>query len=218
MDNTKILHSQDVETLTKLLKQSWNKLSANELAQLQVPVSLFNTLVTTWEKFLSHVDDIKFAIDINQAHFSNISFKAFTAALFSNASIEFLYLRNINDTEARILSEALTKNTTITQLNLANNDISDAGAVAIAEALKYNKTITWLDMSNNDIGNIGAQAMASASKNNEKLTYINLKNNPINTKGENALASAALASLTKCTIWITKNNTDLRVPFIYSLQ
>ena len=212
---TNVLYSQDVETLQNLLKRSWKNHSAEQLAVVKIPVSLFNLLVTAWKNLLRHENDIKLAITLKDVHFTNIAFKAFAAALSDNKTIEFLSLRNISDTEAVILTETITKNTTITQINLSDNFIGDEGATVLAEALKRNNTVQWLDLSNNTIGDFGAQALASMRKTNNNVRYINLKNNPIKTEGKKWLSNTALSCLTTCCIWITENNRDLRLPFAY---
>lgn len=213
--NTKVLYSQDVETLKSLLQSSWKNHSAEQLAKLEVPVSLFNLLVKSWENLLKHENDIKLAITLKDVHFSNIAFKAFAAALSENNTIEFLSLRNISDTEALVLAETITKNETIAQINLSDNFIGDEGATALAEALKQNNTVEWLDLSNNTIEDFGAQALASMLKKNDTVKYINLKNNPIKTEGKHWLSNVALSCLTSCCIWVTENNKDLRLPFAY---
>ena len=57
---------------------------------------------------------------------------------------------------------ALRTNTTLTSLNLINNDIGAAGATALATALQTNTTLTSLDLKRNRIGDAAAVALLSA--------------------------------------------------------
>ena len=206
---TKTIISQDVQKLNDLLKKDWKKLSAAQLAQIDAPVSLFNLMTETWSKLLSVSDDIKLSLELCKATFTSISFKAFANALRNNTTIEFLALRNITNTEAAILAETLTHNTTLSQLNLTNNFIGDEGAAAFVELLQNNTSLIWIDFSQNNIGDDGAHMIASKNNN---LAYINLTNNPISVKGLRKLSNMALSCLTKCSIWVTHNNNKISLP------
>jgi len=66
-------------------------------------------------------------------------------------------------------------NTTLTDLNLAFNDIQSAGVSAIAQTLLCNKSLLRLDLSSNLIGTEGIQTLAEAMAVNQTLTSLNLK-------------------------------------------
>ena len=77
------------------------------------------------------------------------------------------------------LAELLKSNTTITDLNLNENNLKDVGAKAIAEALKVNTTLKVLDLSLNYIGDEGAQALAEAIDANSTLEQLSISGNDI---------------------------------------
>lgn len=94
-------------------------------------------------------------------------------ALVHNTTLTSLNLcnNNIGDEAAK----ALARNTTITSLNLFNNYIGDE----VAKALAHNITITSLNLSSNNIGNEGAEALAR----NTTMTSLNLNDNNIDKEG-----------------------------------
>jgi hypothetical protein len=69
-------------------------------------------------------------------------------------------------------------------LGLASNRIRKKGAISIAEALKNkNSSVTGLDLGNNEIGNGGAHALAEGLKYNTVLTSLDLRSCEIHIKG-----------------------------------
>ncbi|EFA76754.1 hypothetical protein PPL_09505 [Heterostelium album PN500] len=83
---------------------------------------------------------------------------------------------NIGDGEAAHLANMLSKNKSITLLNLNINEISDTGAKAIAFALKTNTTLKYLSLSNNFIGKEGLVALSDAIEENRTLDFIDVSN------------------------------------------
>ena len=94
------------------------------------------------------------------------------------------------------LKVALTLNTTLTQLSVADNRIGDAGAIALAEALTVNAMLTKLDVSSNHIGDAGASALAEALTSNATLTKLDVSSNHIGKAGAGALAEALTSNAT----------------------
>ena len=83
------------------------------------------------------------------------------------------------------LAEALKVNSTVTHIQLRNNQIGDKGLVALANGLKTN--ITMLTLNNNQIGNKGAISLAEALKHcnvNKHFFRLILDNNEIVDKKE----------------------------------
>jgi hypothetical protein len=61
------------------------------------------------------------------------------------------------------LQEVLRVNTTVTSLNLRENNLGEGGGPrAIAEALRVNHTLQTLYLWSNNLGHDGAQAIAEA--------------------------------------------------------
>jgi hypothetical protein len=70
------------------------------------------------------------------------------------------------------LVNGIKKNTTITELDLSNNNIGVEGAKALAKALEKNKTITTLDLSRNNIGDDGFIVLGRACAGKKNITVV----------------------------------------------
>ena len=69
---------------------------------------------------------------------------------------------------------ALPYNTTLTTLDLSNENIGVEGATALGVALHHNTTLITLDLSYNNIGVEGATALGVALHHNTTLTTLGL--------------------------------------------
>ena len=122
-----------------------------------------------------------------------------------NTTLTQLDLRdnNIGDAGATSLAEAMKVNTTLTQLVLRQNNIGDAGAASLAEAMKVNTTLTQLDLLGNNIGDAGATSLAEAMKVNTTLTQLVLWQNSIGDAGATSLGKAMKVNtaLTQLVLW-----------------
>lgn len=76
-------------------------------------------------------------------------------------------------------AEGLVKNNGLKTLNLSNNLISDKGIEIICQGLSKNKVLKSLDLSSNKIKDKGGLIMASAIQENETLAYLYMKNNSL---------------------------------------
>eukprot|EP01138_Halocafeteria_seosinensis_P011016 gb/GECG01011251.1/.p1 GENE.gb/GECG01011251.1/~~gb/GECG01011251.1/.p1 ORF type:complete len:117 (+),score=18.37 gb/GECG01011251.1/:1-351(+) len=70
----------------------------------------------------------------------------------------------LDDRNAKDIADALRegKNTTLTKINLANNQIGGTGAQHLADALRVNTALTVVHIWKNQIGAIGVQNLAEA--------------------------------------------------------
>uniref|UniRef100_A0A6B2LRR1 Uncharacterized protein n=1 Tax=Arcella intermedia TaxID=1963864 RepID=A0A6B2LRR1_9EUKA len=59
-------------------------------------------------------------------------------------------------------------------MNLEGNKIGDAGARLISESLKSNSTLTSLNLERNQIGFAGAQSIFESLKDNSSLKFLYL--------------------------------------------
>ena len=118
--------------------------------------------------------------------------------LGSSLELQTLRFRHsaINAADAVVLADVLKSNTTVTKLDLFDNDIGEAGAAGLAEALKSNTTLTVLELSSNGIGNAGAAGLAEALKSNTTLTVLELSSNGIGNAGAAGLAEALKSNTT----------------------
>ena len=92
--------------------------------------------------------------------------------------------------DAAEIATLLEKNTTLTELGLANNNIGPDDAAKIANALEKSTTLKHLDLSNNNIGDQGTAKIASVLGKNSSLETLDLSNNNIGAKGAGKLVTA----------------------------
>ena len=131
-------------------------------------------------------------LDLHVGKRSAANVVVLTDVLKSNTTVTKLNLcdNDIDDAGAAGLADALKINTTLWVLNLSENSIGDAGAANLADALKLNATLTALNLSENSIGDAGAANLADALKSNKTLTELNLRINRIGDAGAANLADA----------------------------
>ena len=73
--------------------------------------------------------------------------------------------RRLNDAPTTVLAEAIkTNSTSLSKLDLSENEIGEAGTAALAEAIKLSSTLTVLKLSGNGICDTGAAALAEGIK------------------------------------------------------
>lgn len=85
--------------------------------------------------------------------------------------------------EVERLSRALTNNTVVKSLRLANNEIGPQGSVSITSILRTNKQIVYIDLSKNQIGTAGAIEIAGGLHENQTLKVLKLNENNIGDEG-----------------------------------
>ena len=108
----------------------------------------------------------------------------------SHLDITVLVLREGVPRKFGYFCEALTVNTTLTNLNLSGGTIGDSGAGSLSAVIKVNTRLTHLDLSMNNIGDSGAASLSDAIKVNTELTYLNLS---VNNIGDSGAASLSVA-------------------------
>jgi hypothetical protein len=102
-------------------------------------------------------------------------------SLHETQSVDVQRARIDND-KAEMLAIALKENTTVTNINLRQNQIGDEGATA--------KSVTNLNLRQNRIGAEGASSLADALKVNSSVIILNLGYNAIGAEGASAIADA----------------------------
>ena len=91
-----------------------------------------------------------------------------------------------------VIARLLEENTTLTTLDLSDNDLTAKAGAAIARALKRNRTLTTLDLSDNDLLMAeGGKAIASALHSNTTLTSLDLAGNHLGSEAEEELRQIA---------------------------
>ena len=125
---------------------------------------------------------------------------------FSTTMLDFrAYEINFRDGTARVLAGALQDNSTVTAVELVNDQITDVGARDLARMLLTNRTVTNLLLARNLIGDDGALAIADALTENSTLVELNLSSNRITDLGATALASALRQNSTLESLFIRRN-------------
>jgi hypothetical protein len=118
------------------------------------------------------------------------------AKMLRGVDVLVLSSKDVDDDDARALSDALRVNTTLTRLVLSGNAIGPIGAASLAAALAVNSTLVELDLACNDVGDAGTTALADALKVNTTLTALWLSSYSIGGKGAISLAAALVANTT----------------------
>ena len=88
---------------------------------------------------------------------------------------------------AVMLSEGITKTSTLRVLYISNNNITSTGSTAIANSLLHNTSLKELYMRENVIGQIGTTAIAQAITNNKTLKKLSLGNDDDTIDEESAM-------------------------------
>ena len=115
-------------------------------------------------------------------------------------------LEGIDDASAAVLAAVLEANTTLTNLNLFNNNLGPAGAESLATALKTNKTLTDLYLAGNNLGPAGAESFARALKTNTTLRNLNLSSNNLGPAGAELPARALKRNKTLTNLYLADNS------------
>ena len=110
-----------------------------------------------------------------------------------NKTLTTLIIKDLDDTNAKVIANVLNNMNVLTKLTISGNDIGNEGVIAIAQALRSNSTLTkltTLTISGNKIGNDGAIAISELLQNNSTLKTLTISGSgkQINIKGAQAIA------------------------------
>ena len=86
---------------------------------------------------------------------------------------------NVNDDIAKVIAFGLYKSTTVTKLNLSNNQISNIGAIAISDSIRSNNVLQELNLSQCRIRREGALHVVDSLQVNTTLRKVDLSDNNI---------------------------------------
>jgi len=152
-------------------------------------------------KLLKEKPDIATDDSLQWNNGSGSDFKQLCLLLKGNAiPLNKLAFSSTEDSEkiglsgAKMLSEALRTNTTLTELYLNDSHIEAEGATKICESLKKNSSLTRLSLSKNWIGDVGIKKICESLLQNDKLTALNLSENTITMEGSTAICKYLTAS------------------------
>jgi hypothetical protein len=116
---------------------------------------------------------------------------------------------DVNSVTARALAKVMWVNTSITYLDLSNNDLNDHAGSYIARILSRNKTLKKIELDNNKLGPKTASTFGECLQINTTLTSLSLDSNPLCTihdsSGIKGLANALSTnnSLVSLNLWRT---------------
>lgn len=110
--------------------------------------------------------------------YNNLNPARLFAALSKNKTLTTLDLRlnRLNSSAVQTLTPALS---TIRHLSLGNNSLGDAGMVHLAAIVKTNASLTALHLVEADFGVVGSKALAEALHNHTALTDLALARNAL---------------------------------------
>jgi len=90
----------------------------------------------------------------------------------------------LDDQGAKAIANVLETNLTLTELDLANNNITSDGVRYLAQALTKNKSLAKLDLGLNEkIKDEGAEALAKFCAKNSTMTHLSLQHTSLTEKG-----------------------------------
>jgi hypothetical protein len=96
----------------------------------------------------------------------------------------------------KAMVEALIANTTLTQLSLYGNKLGDAGGCALSVALLTNTTLAQLDVGDNELGDAAGCALAEVLKTNTTLRKLDLGGNEFGAKSGHSMSGALKTNTT----------------------
>lgn len=112
----------------------------------------------------------------------------------------------INDEDAQNLAQALHTNTSLTDMDLALNNIGAEGARSLARELETNTSLTSINLGGNQLCDQGAQSFAEMLEINQSLTDISLFCNFICAPGAQRLGDALTINNTLKSLDLRENN------------
>lgn len=157
------------------------------------------------------------SIDLTASSFDENAGVAIGKALETNRTLGALHLNwttGLGYLGIFGISQGLSKNQTLTELNLENVSMNDMDAINIANALKTNHTLLSINLFNNDdIGDTGMMAIAEALKVNHTLKHISLDSSE--AVGARALVAAIKQNGMLTSLDIDQGADFEMQPFIY---
>ena len=99
---------------------------------------------------------------------------------------------NVNDDIVKVIAFGLYKSTTVTKLNLSNNQISNIGAIAISDSIRSNNVLQELNLSRCRIRREGALHIVDSLQANTTLRRLDLSDNNISDNSKIAISNFLL--------------------------
>lgn len=131
------------------------------------------------------------SINLSNYEMEDVEVQALQRALMNSeckvSTVDLSY-KDIGNTGASSIAEAVRVNKSLTHLYLTSNNIWPDGALSIAEALLHNKTLSFLGLSHNRMGNAGVSRIAKAVMNHQSITHLDFSINQVDSFGVLSIA------------------------------
>ena len=128
-------------------------------------------------------------------------------ALTSNSTVASLELAEweFSSEVTNHLAQALRVNTCLSSLDLCGNFIGQEGANSLAQSLRDNTSLSFLRLYDNSIGNKGAILLAQALKVNTSLSSLDLSRNSVSGEGVKSLAETLKVNISLSSLDLSSN-------------
>ncbi|KAH9504784.1 hypothetical protein Btru_061951 [Bulinus truncatus] len=190
------IDSVGAEHLAQMLKENQTlvnlNLSNNRIGSKGLEAICDMLEVNTTLKVLSMADEIG-GVECRELHGIGIrgSPADSVGPLYAGTHVDSWHCRqwrnHLNDTVGHLLINPLKNNSSLTSLDLSQNEFSITGAVCIGRALVVNESLIDLDLSWNSIRRQGAVAIANGIRVNKTLEMLDLSWNGFGIEGAVAL-------------------------------
>jgi hypothetical protein len=107
-------------------------------------------------------------------------------------------LISVNSITARVLSQALWDNKSITTLNLSRNNLDDFSGLRLGRMLMRNTRLSKLELDTNNFGPRTCTAIGASLKTNTTLKHLTMENNPLSKRKDGSTDYGGLANLAGC--------------------
>ncbi|XP_067040240.1 NLR family CARD domain-containing protein 3-like isoform X2 [Acropora muricata] len=128
-------------------------------------------------------------------------------ALTSNSTVASLKLAEweFSSEVTNHLAQALRVNTCLSSLDLCGNSIDQEGANSLALSLRVNTSLSFLRLSDNSIGKKGAILLAEALRVNTSLSSLDLSHNSVSSEGVKSLAETLKVNTSLSSLDLSSN-------------
>ena len=123
--------------------------------------------------------------------------------------LELSYVTGITDEDMPHLSTMLSSNTTLKVLHLYNCNITDNGVRYICEGLTKNQTLTTLDIgSNRQITSVSTSTIADLIQTTTSLTILYLYNTSLNNDDIKTICTSLNKNTTIRKLWLSRQHEE----------
>lgn len=123
-------------------------------------------------------------------------------------SLQSLYLmrhRRFNEDDARLLSNALSRNSTLVELNLSSHNIGTSVAKIIAEGLQRNSSIKYISIGNSQFGDDAMIELCACLGENCTIQTLDIERKGITGRSASSLCAAIRESISVKSLIVSNN-------------